>query len=307
MIPGPPPEGGRQPRPPRGPAPPPPLHAGRAHLTAASPGGFRRGGGRPIVGGAGASHRMYDSAAGRGAGRPYREIAMLKRRRWPGLTTTAAGCLLFGALATAAVSTQRAIWGKTDRSGLGLSVFQEDWIQPFRRGWSTQDVDLATYDWVRHGLCGTGELMGNTFSGVGVTEATFIASARFGSIPCTTFSLRRSGWPWRAFETKGSWETRTVFASAGSSDSPPLEWSWQAPPWLVSSPDPIYVPLRPLLLGFVADTLLYSTVPLAALVAFKRLRHRMRQRTGHCPRCAYDRAGLSAEAACPECGEVTPT
>lgn len=51
-----------------------------------------------------------------------------------------------------------------------------------------------------------------------------------------------------------------------------------------------------------AGTLLYSTVPLVAFVAIKWLRYLMRRREGRCPYSNYDRAGLPAGAACPECG-----
>ena len=41
---------------------------------------------------------------------------------------------------------------------------------------------------------------------------------------------------------------------------------------------------------------------IAGLLLLARRNRPGRRRKGHCPSCNYDRRGLSAEAACPECG-----
>lgn len=61
------------------------------------------------------------------------------------------------------------------------------------------------------------------------------------------------------------------------------------------------IPLRPMPLGFMANTLFYAT-PFLLLFGFPALRRRRRRRRGLCAWCAYDRAGMSAEKVCPECG-----
>src|SRR5690242_3439323 len=40
----------------------------------------------------------------------------------------------------------------------------------------------------------------------------------------------------------------------------------------------------------------------AAALWVRRARQRRRSRSGFCPNCAYDRAGLEAHRVCPECG-----
>jgi hypothetical protein len=60
---------------------------------------------------------------------------------------------------------------------------------------------------------------------------------------------------------------------------------------------------RPIPLGLAADTLFYA-VGVAGLVGGGRFFvRRRRRRRGACAACGYDRRGLAAGVACPECGQ----
>lgn len=67
------------------------------------------------------------------------------------------------------------------------------------------------------------------------------------------------------------------------------------------------IPLMPMPLGFVANTLFYA-LPWALLVlGLPLVRGSIRPRRGLCPKCAYNRAGLTPTTPCPECGTPAPT
>ena len=66
------------------------------------------------------------------------------------------------------------------------------------------------------------------------------------------------------------------------------------------------VPTRPLWRGLLANTAIFGVVAWAVHAAAtpiaRRVRARLRPGPGMCARCRYDRRGLAAGAACPECG-----
>lgn len=71
--------------------------------------------------------------------------------------------------------------------------------------------------------------------------------------------------------------------------------------------EPVVLPVRPVLPGFAINSLLFGMmfvvpVELAGWVVRER-----RSRRGRCGRCGYDRLGLPAETACPECGSAGRT
>jgi hypothetical protein len=70
--------------------------------------------------------------------------------------------------------------------------------------------------------------------------------------------------------------------------------------------DRLALPLLPLWPGFLLNTCLYAILTFALVRAPRVLRRGLRRRRGRCVGCGYDRAGLDALAACPECGAQPP-
>ncbi len=68
-------------------------------------------------------------------------------------------------------------------------------------------------------------------------------------------------------------------------------------PW----PYPVCLPLRPIWLGFLIDTIIYSMVWMALLQLKRFYQSTIRLESGLCPHCAYRLYG-GTEKGCPECG-----
>jgi hypothetical protein len=66
----------------------------------------------------------------------------------------------------------------------------------------------------------------------------------------------------------------------------------------------IFLPLSPIWPSFGVNMVLYAALVWGLYRLPPAIRGRSRRRAGRCMRCGYDRAGLAAEAACPECGEA---
>lgn len=62
------------------------------------------------------------------------------------------------------------------------------------------------------------------------------------------------------------------------------------------------IPIRPMPLGFAANTLFYASPLLVLFVVLPAWKRHRRRRRGLCPRCAYKLAGAQPDAPCPECG-----
>lgn len=116
-------------------------------------------------------------------------------------------------------------------------------------------------------------------------------------------SITQAGWPLLAFEGFRFRRHQTMPLT------PPTVWvSWA----IESSANPItgvtggiqrrLLPLRPMTLGFIVNSLLYG-IALWLLVAgpLAFIRWRRRRRIGHCATCGYDLRGATHER-CPECG-----
>ena len=115
------------------------------------------------------------------------------------------------------------------------------------------------------------------------------------------------GWPARSmawarrfhFEpTSGAWEEHATRSIALPDDLRP-DADWFEPPR-------DRLPLRPILPGFVINTIFYAIV-VAAILALPLsvfpMRRYLRARRGRCAKCGYDRTGLAeATVPCPECG-----
>jgi len=98
--------------------------------------------------------------------------------------------------------------------------------------------------------------------------------------------------------------------SANASDrvaSPIVSWRHglqlaDAPPDNKYILDRFALPLLPLWPGFLINTFLYALLLFLAWRLPGVLRRTLRRRRGRCAQCGYDRGGLDARAACPECG-----
>ena len=76
--------------------------------------------------------------------------------------------------------------------------------------------------------------------------------------------------------------------------------TWARPSSLAQSQGSLAV--APVMPGFLLNTFFYATT-LALPLTIIPVRRRLRARRGRCPKCGYDRSGLTAPAApCPECG-----
>lgn len=64
------------------------------------------------------------------------------------------------------------------------------------------------------------------------------------------------------------------------------------------------LPLRPLVPGFLLDTLAYALLWFPLLLIPGAIRARRRRTRHQCPHCAYDLRGLPLGSPCPECGQA---
>jgi hypothetical protein len=87
------------------------------------------------------------------------------------------------------------------------------------------------------------------------------------------------GWPWLAVYQSGSGRITPTSVS--------IDWPG--------------LPIRPLLLGFLCDTMLHAIGFFCLDLALTNVRRIRRWKRGRCPECGYDLRGQLA-AGCPECG-----
>ncbi len=113
------------------------------------------------------------------------------------------------------------------------------------------------------------------------------------------------GFPFRCARQRIRQENWHVPVPIGHTPAPRIDDGTDIPHLLGSG---ITVPWRPVWPGLLGNTVIHG---LAFFLIFMVLRRtytwidsagRDRRRRGLCPRCGYDRTGLTAEAKCPECG-----
>lgn len=119
---------------------------------------------------------------------------------------------------------------------------------------------------------------------------------------------RRAGWPLVALEWTGRAETEF---SATAPDKIKTRGGLEAPDWLrpeirvdISPSSPEYLPFIPVPFGLVVDTFVYALLVFLLMFIPVAARRAIRRRSGRCPACGYDRAGLAAKARCPECASI---
>ena len=123
--------------------------------------------------------------------------------------------------------------------------------------------------------------------------------------PAEIVHLYRAGWPFRAME--------------GESRPTTTEYAWAVPlssvvtlrAELPSATDKVLtstaariVPLRPVWLGFLGNTVLYAVVAMGMIGCAWLVRRFLRLRRGLCPKCAYP---MGESAGCTECGKALPS
>ena len=80
---------------------------------------------------------------------------------------------------------------------------------------------------------------------------------------------------------------------------------WRDPSSTTGNLDRFALPLLPIWPGFAINTAVYALLLFIGWRAPGVIRRAVRRRRGRCVACGYDRGGLDAGAACPECGVAT--
>jgi len=166
--------------------------------------------------------------------------------------------------------------------------------------------DDADAERARKNLASLNALRDRTWAGV----AGFLP----GSRPAEEFCAVETGWPLRCLHghqwsiARGnptqdlSEHNRPLASGAIVTDINPL-----VPPGRGRPPRQRLLPLHPVPLAFLANTLLYAALLWLLIPGPLALRRIIRRRRGQCIQCAYDLRGAPADSAqCPECGAVSP-
>lgn len=126
-----------------------------------------------------------------------------------------------------------------------------------------------------------------------------------------------TGWPWRCFHGENWVDWTPPEPGAGPMPSfamkdgvltvvPPPAWTPENPRglWVLERGGTAVgeIPFLPMWAGLAGNAAVFAGVWLVPLVGIGVVRRRLRKRGGRCVGCGYDRRGLAAGAACPECG-----
>jgi hypothetical protein len=105
-----------------------------------------------------------------------------------------------------------------------------------------------------------------------------------------------------ALDCRAGWPLRSLRGSHDSTAPASVPTLLEAPWAMATAADRRAIPLAPVPLAFIANTLLYAVVLAGVFIVPPSLRRRARRRRGRCTTCGYQLAGLTT---CPECGSVT--
>lgn len=129
-----------------------------------------------------------------------------------------------------------------------------------------------------------------------------------GGLPAPAEALPRTAPSGGGFVRIAGWPCECVWGASvpGSPNNALIGAISVGRPYSVSDFRGIWgaLPVTPIWSGLAIDTLFYGVIAWGLLLAPGAIRRCRRRRGGRCVKCGYDRAGLAAGAACPECGAV---
>lgn len=119
------------------------------------------------------------------------------------------------------------------------------------------------------------------------------------------------GWPWPAFRYEED-RVATFDGTRLSSVGRPrlghaLEPRMFTAGGVATAFDKNFLTWNPIWPGLIASTSFWGLASFLLSVGLSGWRRRRRLARGRCPSCGYDKRGLDANAACPECGASGPT
>ncbi len=109
--------------------------------------------------------------------------------------------------------------------------------------------------------------------------------------PLLSVDQLQSGLPLRTLEGFAIWHNRSTATYSWALDT---GFDREYPDWPTA-----ILPLRPVLPGFIVNTLFYTALVFAPVVGARVVRRHRRAKRGRCIACGYELADLTA---CPECG-----
>lgn len=221
-------------------------------------------------------------------------------KRWVIIITI---CILIGAIINVAIAWWFAIrfdrFAPYSNSKIGISNFDYGYGQ-----WS-----VSTHYWLGSTRTSTAvdSIEGSSRNNFPVEKALpyWAESIRpeqyqIGMLSNKSLKAIAQGWPFRAM---------MIIAGPGfdSEDKLLRGIPWDAPTWLRGRPiappsqvGPIYLPLKIIWPGFIANTLLYSLVFYSIFFMHFKLRHVLRLKRKQCIKCGYP---IGQSEICTECGE----